>query len=75
MPHITVTGSDTGRQIKLISIHAEVHFKQETFNSPASKLKLEILKEKLEHIIEEYYDHIESEIHSNHEWNIRTMTF
>jgi len=71
MPHITVTGSDTGKQIKVISIHAVIQLSPESFHSPAGKLKIDILKYKLEQIVEEYYDSVESKTYSNHEWNTR----
>lgn len=71
MPHITVDGTDTRKQIKSISIHAEVVFAIETFNSPKASVKLKEIKEKIEKLVEEYFDVVESDTHTNHQWNTR----
>jgi len=73
MPHITVTGEDTKRQIKMISIHAEVDFSREVFSSPKGRIKLNEIKDKIQKLVEEYFDAVESDIHSNHEWNLKKV--
>lgn len=75
MPHITVDGTDMKRQIQTISIHAEVNFARETFNSPKAHIKLNEIKEKIEKLVEEYFDIIESDTHTNHEWNTRMRSW
>lgn len=71
MPHIFVNGTNTSLQIQEIHIHARIVFKQEVHRSIAARYKLEDLQNKLEKLIEEYYEgkDISSDIISNHEYN------
>ena len=71
MPHILVSGTDMNKQIEYINIHAEINFKPETFHSLKMQIKMDELKEKLEAVVEEYFDIIESEDYTNHEYNSR----
>jgi len=71
MPHITVNGIDTRKQIQSIIVHAEVTFAIETFNSPKASLRLKEIKEKIEKLVEEYFDVVESDTYTNHQWNTR----
>ena len=73
MPHITVDGCNTNRQIQQINIHTEIVFARETFVTPKTNMKMQELKDKLEAVVAEYFDgaDISSDIHSNHDWNTR----
>lgn len=71
MPHILITGCDTKRNIEEIELHAKVRFSQAYYLSPKAEKKLEEVQEKLEAVIREYYDDVESESFTNHAWNTR----
>lgn len=72
MPHIIVNGYEEKRQIQQISIHAEVVFSKLIYaDHNRFYYKLEELKEKIEKLIEEYFDgnSIDSDVLSNKEFN------
>jgi hypothetical protein len=71
MPHISIIACDMDRQMQMLNIHAEVKFKSETYWSPKGRIMLQELEEKLQKVVEEYFDSLSSEIYTNHEWNIR----
>lgn len=71
MPHITIHGCDMDKCIQHITIHADVQFKPEYFRSSKSHIKMKELQSKLEQVLSEYFDELESDILSNHEWNTR----
>jgi hypothetical protein len=77
MPHITVTGCDTRRQMQEINIHAHVIFNRQMHNTPKAEARLKELTEKLETLLSEYFDgdSISSEEYSNHEWNTRMRNY
>jgi hypothetical protein len=70
MPHIAIDGFHSERCIKQITIHAEVDFSREFFNTGRTNEKLKEIQEKLDAVISEYFDVYESEWYSNHEWNL-----
>ena len=74
MPHITVSGCNMNMQIQYINIHAEVNFARETFNSPKAEIKLDEIKDKIEALLSEYFESIESDTMSNHEYNKMMQT-
>lgn len=72
MPHISIIGCDTRRQIKQVVVHAYVQFSSETFKSAKMHNKLQELADKLEAVVAEYFDgNTETELYNNHEWNTR----
>lgn len=71
MPHITVDGCDTTKNIQRVFLHAEITFSKEYFSSTHSIAKLKELQGKLENLVQEYFPYCESDTHSNHEWNCR----
>lgn len=73
MPHILVQGCDMTKGVQILNIHADVTLKQDYFLSPLGRRKLEELKEELERVAERYFDIIESEELSNHEYNLQTQ--
>jgi tetrahydromethanopterin S-methyltransferase subunit G len=72
MPHIVIDAGNYNLQIKRIYIHAEVEFKSESFKSAKMKLRLDQIKAALENVLLEYFDSVDGEIYSNHEWNEET---
>lgn len=72
MPHIYVTGCDMTKNIQFVNVHVEVMFSDEYFKSGKSTEKLKELREEMEVLIEKYFpNYTESEILTNHEWNIK----
>lgn len=70
MPHIHVYGIDMRRNIESISIHAEVNFSRQYFGTQKAEMKLKELQQKIEDLIEVYFEDYESDILGNHEWNV-----
>lgn len=70
MPHIIVDGCDMTRNIERIYLHAEVDFSEKYFHTPAANLKMQELMEKLEKVIAEYFNSVESDIYNNYEYNV-----
>ena len=76
MPHIYVYGTDMGKNIEQISIHAAVKFSRQYFTTPKADAKLKELQEKIERLVDEYFPNdYESEILDNHEWNVNVKNF
>lgn len=74
MPHITVIGCDRERQMQLVNIHVEIEFAEATYNDfRRRKYKMEEITNKLEKLLEEYFDHVESETYSNHQFNTEIL--
>lgn len=71
MPHLFVNGTDMNKQIQYINIHADINFARETFGTPKQNVKMEELREKLGAVLSEYFDYVESDIVTNHEYNLR----
>lgn len=71
MPHLFVNGTDMGKQIKYIHIHAEINFARETFGTIKQTVKMEEIRLKLENLLTEYFDYVESDITTNHEYNLK----
>lgn len=71
MPHLFVNGTDMDKQIQYIHIHADINFKRETFGTVRQRVKMEELREKLEALLSEYFDYVESDITTNHEYNLK----
>lgn len=76
MPHILVEGSDLNKNIESLSVHAHVKFSYDYYTSPKAAAKLKELQEKMEKLIDEYFPNdYESEIMTNHEWNVNIKNF
>ena len=72
MPHITLFACATSLQIKLISIHAQILLKPEIEHDIRGKAKLEELREKMESVLMEYFNYTESEVFTDHQFDINT---
>ena len=66
MPHILVNGTDITRSIQYINIHAEVRFSYEMWRSKNADTKMEELIAKIESLVSDYFEEIESNVLSNH---------
>lgn len=74
MPHITVIGCNRERQMTRVSIHADIDFAKETYNDyRRRKYKMDELTDKLERLLKEYFDSVESETITNHEYNTKIL--
>jgi len=71
MPHLFVNGTDMNKQIQYVHIHAEINFARETFGTVKQNAKMEELREKLENVLTEYFDYVESDVATNHEYNLK----
>jgi hypothetical protein len=68
MPHIIIGAYHKDKCLQKLFIHAEVDFKKEYFTTPKAQKKLKELQEKLEKVVEEYFEGgYESETYSNYE--------
>jgi len=74
MPHVTITACNTERQISEINIHVSVRFSRLAWvDRVKCNRKLQEIHEKLEKVVEEYFElnEISTDTYSNHEWNTR----
>ena len=69
MPHILIQGCDMTKGIQILNVHADVTFKKDFYLTPLGISKMNDLKTELEAVVERYFDIIESEELSNHEYN------
>lgn len=72
MPVFYVRGYNSARQVQEIEIECRVRLKECIYNHPAGDKKLSEIRDLLEKIVGIYFDDVsESDLFSNHEWNIR----
>lgn len=69
MPHILIEGFDTDKNVRGITLHADVWFSTEYIRSEKYKAKLCELQTILEKTVSEYFENYTSDIFQEHEFN------
>lgn len=71
MPHITVDGCHMDMNLQQLNVHAELIFRKDFYGTKKATKMIEEIQGKLEKVVEEYFNEIDSEFYSNHEWNTK----
>lgn len=71
MPYIVAYGTDMTKGIQSLHITTRVDFSQECFKDKAYvNMKMNELHDKIERLISEYIEQFDTEVLSNHEYNM-----